>query len=405
MAYLDLTAMNAALKELYEGQVIENMVYKNNPFLAMVKKDTEFGGKYLPVPIIIGASQGRSATFTNAQTNQSAVVVDSFLLKRKSDYSIATIDNETMLASATDKMSFLNGSKLFIDGAIRSIKLSLASSLFRSGTGSIGQISTIVAGVITLVDRAQVVQFELNQTLQADATDGGVAPHAAVGYIVAVDRSAGTITVSGTMGGVAGSPAAWAPADYLLVQGDLNKKINGLAAWIPTVAPTAGDNFFGVDRSVDVVRLAGNRFDGSAMSIEEALIDAQSQAAENGATLDYGIMNYASYSALEKSLGSKVQYVDVKSGDIGFRGITINGAEGTINIFPDRNCPAKTCYLLQMDTWTLHSLGEAPQILKYGDGLEVLRIGNADAGEVRVGYYANLACNAPGWNSVVTLGA
>lgn len=27
MAYLDLTSMNAALKELYDGQVVENLVY------------------------------------------------------------------------------------------------------------------------------------------------------------------------------------------------------------------------------------------------------------------------------------------------------------------------------------------------------------------------------------------
>ena len=30
-AYMDLTAMNAALKELYSGQVINNMVYADNP--------------------------------------------------------------------------------------------------------------------------------------------------------------------------------------------------------------------------------------------------------------------------------------------------------------------------------------------------------------------------------------
>jgi hypothetical protein len=44
-AYLDLTAMNAALKELYGGQVVENLVYADNPFLAMVKKNTDFGGR------------------------------------------------------------------------------------------------------------------------------------------------------------------------------------------------------------------------------------------------------------------------------------------------------------------------------------------------------------------------
>ena len=50
----DLGAANAALKELYDDQKIANLVYKNNPFLAMVPKMEEFGGKYMPIPLKIG---------------------------------------------------------------------------------------------------------------------------------------------------------------------------------------------------------------------------------------------------------------------------------------------------------------------------------------------------------------
>ena len=42
---------------------------------------------------------------------------------------------------------------------------------------------------------------------------------------------------------------------------------------IPSSAPTAGDSFFSVDRSADSTRLAGIRFDGSSLPLEEALID------------------------------------------------------------------------------------------------------------------------------------
>lgn len=403
--YLDLAAMNAALKELYDGQVVENLVYADNPFLAMVKKNTDFGGKYKPIPIITGVSQGRSATFANAQGNQSPVQIESFLLTRNYDYSIATIDNQTMLASRTDKMSFLEGSKVVIDGAIRSITLSLSSSLFRSGTGSLANISTITTGVIQLTNIGDVVQFEINQVLQANATDGGT-PRAALGYVVAVNRSLGTVTVAASMGGAAASPAAWAANDFLLVQGDNNLKIKGLAGWLPSTAPTAGDNWFGVDRSVDTVRLAGYYYNGANQSIEEALIDNSSVLAREGGKPDIFVTNYQSYSALEKSLGSRVMYVDAKSpANIAFRGILVNGANSVIKVFPDRNCQVQTGYLLQMDTWCLESLGDAPQILRYGDGLEMLRVYNADAGEVRVGYYAQLRSNAPGWNSQVSLSA
>lgn len=407
--YLDLTAMNAALKELYDGQVVENLVYADNPFLAMVPKKTDFGGKYKPIPIITGVSQGRSSTFSNAQGNQSAVQIESFLLTRASDYSIAAIDNQTMLASRTDKMAFLEGSKLVIDGAVRSITNSLASALFRTGTGSIGQISTIATGVIQLINVADIVQFEINMVLQANATDGGT-PRTALGYVIAVNRSLGQLTVSATaLGGAAGSPTAWAPNDFLLVQGDNNLKIKGLAAWLPVTAPTSTDNFFGVNRSVDVTRLAGVQYNGSAQSIEEALIDASSLLAREGGKPDVFVTNFASYSALEKSLGSKVQYIDLKAlpenAEIAFRGIVVNGANSLIKVLPDRNCQGLLGYLLQMNTWCLESLGDAPQILRYGDGLEMLRVFNADAGEVRVGYYAQLRTNAPGWNAQVQLSA
>ena len=402
--YLGLSAMNAALKELYDGQVVENLVYSDNPFLALVPKKTDFGGKYKPIPIITGVSQGRSASFTNAQGNQSAVQIQSFLLTRVADYSLATIDNQTMLASRTDKMSFLEGAKLVVDGAFRSLTNSLASSLFRSGTGSIGAIGSVTSGVITLSNANDVVQFEINQVLQANATDGGT-PRAALGYVIAVNRSLGTVTVSATgLGGAAGSPAAWAAADFLLVQGDNNAKVSGLAAWLPNVAPAPGDpTFFGVDRSQDVTRLAGIRYDGSAQSIEESLIDSSSLLAREGGKPDVCITNFATYAALEKSLGSKVQYVDMKGpAEIAFRGIMVNGANSMIKVFPDRNCLAQKGFLLQMNSWCLNSLGEAPQILRYGDGLEMLRVSGADAGEVRIGYYANLSSNAPGYNANVT---
>lgn len=405
MGIFDLTAANAALKELYDGQSVMNMVYKNNPFLALVPKKTDFGGKYYPIPIQTGVSQGRSAVFSTAQANQSSIVFQEFLLTRKRDYSIAQIDNETMLASATDKMAFINGAKRVVDGAIISAKNSLASKLFRAGTGSIGAIGTISSGVITLSNPNDVVQFEVNMTIQANATDGGT-PRAAIGYVTNVDRAAGLVTVSATaMGGAAGTPSGWAAADFLLVQGDVNAAFSGLAAWLPTTAPTSA-LFYGVDRSTDSWRLGGGRYNGGSQSLEEAIIDASALVAREDGMPDTLITNFASYSALEKSLGAKVQYINLNGpADVGFKGIVINGANSTINVVPDRNCQAQTGYLLQMDTWALSTLGEACSIQRYGDGLEMLRMSSSDASELRVATYGNLGCEAPGKNCVIQLSA
>ena len=404
----DLGAANAALKELYDDQKIANLVYKNNPFLAMIPKMEEFGGKYMPIPLIIGTSQGRSATFSNAQGNQSAAVIQSFALQRASNYSIAQIDNQTMLASKTDKMAFINGATVVIDSAIRSLTNNLATQLFRDGSGSvgvIGAISGLTPGVITLASPSDVVNFEVNMTLRAFDTAG--VDRGSTGYVISVNRTAGTVTVATSgMGGSAANPAGWVATDRLVVQGDWSLAMKGLAAWLPTSAPTTGDNFFGVDRSSDPTRLGGVRFNGSSESIEEAVIDASLLVAREGGTPDVCIMNFASYAALEKSLGAKAQYISFDGpAKLYYPGILINGAAGQIKVFPDRSCPAKTAYLLQMDTWKLYSLGPAPHIAKYADGLEMLRVANSDAAELRVVSYANLGCNAPGFNCVVQLGA
>lgn len=399
---LNVTSANAALKELYSDQVVQNMVYADNPLFAMLPKKTDFGGKYKPIPIIIGTSQGASSLFANAQANQTSAVMNSFLLTRVTDYSIAQISNELLLAAKTDKMAFIEGAKVLVDAAIRAITNSIASALFRSGTGSLSTIGTITSGVITLGTAADVVQFELNQTLQVSATDGAT-PRTAKGYVIAVDRSAGTVTMATTLGGTAATPTSWTNGDFVLRDGDSNAKSSGLAAWIPATAPTT-TLFFGVDRSVDTVRLGGVRYDGSAQTIEEAIIDAAALVAREGGRPTKFITNFASFAALEKSLGSKVQYVDLKGpAEIAFRGIKVFGANTTIDVFPDRNCPALTGYLLQLDTWAIEGLGDVPQILRYGDGMEMLRVYNADSAELRCGAYYNVRTNAPGWNATVKL--
>ncbi len=403
---LNMTAANAVLKELYTDQVLQNEVYKNNPWMAMIPKNTDFGGKYKPIPIIIGTSQGNSNTFANAQANQSAANLQSFFLTSTSDYAIAQIDNRTMLSAKTDKMAFIQTAKVLVDAAIRAATNRAAFGLFGDGTGTIGQIGVIASGVITLTQAQSVTQFEVNQVLDAGTSAGGT-QWTAKGYVIAVNRSTGTVTVSTTLGGTAATPTSWTNTNYLTTDGDLNAKMSGLQAWLPTTAPTSSDSYYGVNRSTDVTRLSGVQYDGSTTgeTIEETIISASSFIAREGGTPDILVTNFGTYAALEKSLGSKVQYVTAAMQDnpqISFKGIKVAGANTMIDVFPDRSCPALKGFLLQKNTWALEGLGDVPMILKYGDGLDMLRVYNADSSELRVGSYGNVSCNAPGYNGQLT---
>lgn len=422
--YANASNQVAALKELYTGDdYMKDLVYKKNPLMALLPKDESpsgFAGKYIPVPLIFGTPQGRSGDFATAQNNQTAPQLASFFVYRVSNYQLVTITNELLEATKDDAGAFISEAKLNMDTGIRNISNDIALDIYSSGDGLRGQIASITAGVITLVDVQTVVNMEVGMSLVSFSIAGTTytqSTAAAIGYVIAVNRSAGTLTVSATPGGVAATPTNWSTSfPNLGVQGDVAfgvlstrqafKKISGLQAWLPSAAPSTGESFWGVDRSADS-RMYGVIPVGTASeTIEEALIDAAASVAREGGMPDMCFMNFTSYAALEKSLGSKVQYVSVKhdQADVAFAGITINAPYGPITVMPDRNCPGKTAFLLQMDTWKLRSLGKAPHILTYGlEGLEGLRVGNADALEIRIGMYGNLICNAPGYNCRIPL--
>ena len=397
-----MTTFAAALKQHYTSQKIENMVYKDNPFLAMISKYESFGGENLKLPIKYGIPQGRSADFAKALANKTNTQLKAFLLTRKSNYSLANIDNETIEASKGNANAFIEAATTEIDGAIESATRSLAISLFGDGGGSVGTIGgTAATGTtLTLAQPDDVTNFEVGMKIDFyTAATGGSKRAGGPLTVDAVDRDAGTMTLSASMTGITGI----ALGDFIVPEGDYDAMLSGLAAWVPSTAPGSTDSFFGVNRSADATRLGGIRFDGTALPLEEALIGAASRAAREGGKPNVCFMNYSNFADLEKALGSKLQYIDVKvTTDIGFRGIQINGPRGTIQVIPDQNCPKDVAFMLDMSMWKLYSLGKAPKILD-PDGLRFLRISTEDAVEVRVGYYAQLGCRGPGFNVRIAL--
>jgi hypothetical protein len=429
--YANSSNQIASLKELYKDdkRYMQDLVYKENPLYALLPKDESpggFEGKYIPVPLRFGNPQGRSHTFSNAQGNQTATSLDSFFVYVISDYQLVTITNLLMEQTKSNAGAFVDAAKLQIDGGLENIANNTAFELFQSGTATrgISAASSSQSGAnpnivtITLTNSSAVVQFEVGQTLVASTTDGG-APSADTVQLTNVDRITGVLI--GTGSSTPAMSSNWGIGSalaYLTVQGDLPATgasstgsflaISGLAAWIPFTDPSLSDSFWGVNRSSDPTRLAGLRYNAAQYTIEEGLTNALALLNREGGKPDMCIINFTSYAALVNSLGAKVQYVQIEHDEVevAFEGIRFHSAYGVVTVLADRSCPSQTCYLLSMDTWQLRSLGKVPHILTYGmEGLEGLRVGNADALEVRIGQYCNLVCNAPGRNMVVTLSA
>ena len=388
-----MTTFAAALKQHYTDEKIENMVYKDNPFLAMISKYEDFGGENLKLPVKYGIPMGRSATFADAVSNKTASQLKAFLLTRKADYAIASIANETIEASKGNANAFIEAATFEIDGAIESATRSLAISLYGDGSGSIGVVGALATttasnDTVTLATIQDITNFEVGMQLNFGTATANK-------KIDSINRDTGVFILDAASGATT--------TEAIYVDGDKDNMLTGLGGWLPSTAPGSTDSFFGVNRSSDSTRLGGIRFDGSSLPLEEALIGAAARVAREGGKPDVCFINYNNFGDLEKALGSKVSYVDVKvNPEIGFRGILIHGPRGPIKVVPDQNCPNGVAYMLQMDVWKLYSLGKAPKILD-SDGLKFLRESTADAVEARIGYYAQLGCRAPGFNVRVGL--
>lgn len=208
-----------------------------------------------------------------------------------------------MLEATKDNAdAFIDQASFNMDTGFRNISNNLAQQLYASGTGSRGQISS--AGITTsgsttacswvLLDPNSIVSFEVGMLLVASATDGGV-PSASTVLITSVNRSTGAIGGTSSNAHSSDLSAEWASSAYLTIAGDVPAAgasgtgsflaVSGLAAWLPTSAPSS-TLFWGVDRSVDVTRLGGVRFNGQSETIEEALIDGASLVAREGGQPD-----------------------------------------------------------------------------------------------------------------------
>lgn len=400
MADNTISALDAALKTFYKGGKLVRMAYEKHPLMAMVSKVKSFPGRDIPIVPWYAGTGGQSRDFTIAQANATAEETLVFSVRRKKDYAVAYIDMETLLVTADDDGAFLKAGTDVVENTNRQVTRNMALSLYRNSGGARGKIGAISSGLLTLTNPGDVVQFEKNMKVrhaQTDGTSGALEAEAAV-TITKVDRQAGTITA-----------AAWTGFDvgnWLFREGDFGVSFNGIQDWIPS-SVASNDSFLGVNRSTDS-RLRGLYVDATANGFDyvEALEYTDALLAREGASPDIVLMNPLDLRKMKTQLGAQIEYDFVGSPDmssISFKALVLpsTGGNGQLKIVADPDCPEKEAFMLQLDSWTLRTVGEFPRGLE-GNGFKFLTSQTADKVEVRVGGYGNLLCFAPDHNARIS---
>lgn len=431
-------AIQAILKTKYPDGSIPQALYKNFPFLSLVKKTTNFDGDYRVVALQNERPQGSSYDFTTAQgvskggLNGGGGSYKRFQVYRTKHYGLLRMDGETMKAAVRTSGALVDLWNQETDGVSTNELSELEFQLFGDGTGvraTVGSWNNATS-TVTLATPTDIVYFSIGMKLglvvagvEYGRSDAGGVDNSSTGqgaYISSINREAGSFVISNASGTVAAgvqfNAAAPAAGNGIVRRGDYNANpgggtfttgnsatgpVTGVQAWIPsTVTATP---YWTLDRTQDRVRLAGQRLNASGLPMNEALMEGEGKVAIQGVGYpDTIFVNPLDLQNLKKALGSDIVYDRVQSNiaGISFKAIEYDGANGPMKIISAPFCPRNKAMMLQMPSWELSTLGPAPQMLDF-DNNDYLRVVDADQYEVRFGHYGQFICNNPGANIVI----
>ena len=412
-----------ALKEYYAEDVCQSLIFKDCPFYAMVKKDKAFGGKtYLRIPFIWGTNNAIGTTFATVQANalNSSLSINEVQVTRVVTYAIGYLDTELLLASEGKGSAFVEMAKPHVDGLITNLSRDIEIASFRDGYGYRAQISSTSGNVtgttITLARASDAFNFEVGFRLDLSAVFGASAAKKAYGssanplIVTGINTDLGTLTFGYSVNDATNGCPTIAQGDYIYLQGDVATTRNkpcGCQGWIPDAAPTGGENFYGLDRSVHQ-RLYGQRLDitSTPMSYTEALNKAIGKVHSYGGKVTHGFCSFNTYQDIINSLEAKVRYIDreTEGADVGFRGVELITPKGTVEIYPSIAWDDSHIHLLQLDQWGIYSLKDEVHRISE-DGIEMLRAANADKLEIRYRSSMAIGCRAPAYNAVIKIAA
>jgi hypothetical protein len=388
---------------MYRGGKLVDLAYKDHPFMALVKKEQNLKGRNTPLVPWFATTAGRSATFASAQANVTPDQTRAFLLTPKRHFGIQTFDMLAIAAASSDDASFLKQTTDSVDGVARAVGRDVARKIWRNFGGSIGRIAAggVAGNVVTLANPGDIVNIEHGMRLRQSTTDGtSGALGAGNSTVVGINRRAGTFELAAATNFVAN--------DYLFLDGDFGLSANGVAGWIPAVAPTVGggDSFLGVDRSVDS-RLYGQYLDAATLNLstEEAIGQMDVQISREGGKATHVFINPIDFGDFRNQLSSQAIYDKSSSPDrasISFSTLQYQGVKGNIQIVPDADCPQRELLVTQLDSWVLKSVLDIPHISN-ANGDSWVQMASEDSAELRQAAYFELGCYAPAFNGRVQL--
>jgi len=337
-------------KDFY-GPISENVYNSANVLLGRIKKSYKFGGREFVAPVPLGFAGGFGASVI---PKSNTADYDQVRFGRKKLYTVARVDRETVKASTSNEMAWLEGFKEATEKAVEEHMRNMSRMLFGDGTGAlaVGDAATNVTGTGTGVDPYIVV-------LGTTTNDANIENRSLINYhtetseleIVDYNVTTRAMSLVGTSIGLAaltgGGPVPATRAFYM--QNSKDQEMQGLKGVCDATAGT----LYGVPVQR---RWQATRIDAAGKSLSTDLINQIMLEIERKCQVPPKMIvtSYVQQTKLLNLLESDKVYnlparAENLKGLISFAGIEFMSTRGPIGVFADRFCDADRMYFINDD--------------------------------------------------------
>lgn len=414
MATNDMNTVPEILKDLWDDEV-ENYLYEDKPFFAMVPKETSWEGETLFVTCKYANGASVSSKFGTAKSRKRAAKFKQMAVKTADLFALWSVDHKLKVLTRSQKGSLVRIVNDSTEDAMKKFKRRTTFQCWRNGGGAIAQLASGTTGtLLKFVNPNDVRNLDIGDPLEFGNNDGRAGGGLLDGvlFVEEIDEDAGTVTVDDDISTITGLGVG----DYVFHEGDYSDDdhvIKGIPSYVCLEDPGTGDepaSIWGMDRSAFKTRLGGHRMTPSDnLQVVEAVKEALTKGSRRNIKTTHLFASPEIFNEVEMGLESNYKYADTKVGKIGFTGIKFISQQGNeVELYADPDIPLgpdgeELVFGLNMPTWNFHTAEEWPMWLTSDGKMRIEENNNATEG--RLGGYGNLYTRAAGQNFVLLLAA
>lgn len=406
-----IASLGASLIKRYSRKFVTKIEWSKGKAAAWVPKIAWTGQPTWGMRV--GSSPSGSADFPTAQTqggDEVAAIVQPSISTYQQDFGVATIEGRLMKAASNKEGTLYDKMVGQIDAIMEGTQQSYSGKIYRGGWGAMSRVHATTSLTTTTLKfefPEDSVQFEIGMRIQFSSAETGAALRDSGENvrIETINFTAGTCVVSAQLDTV----ASIAVGDYIFRRGDRHDSASTVKRCITGFEGqfNATDTLHGVVRTGDS-RLRGIMIANAGGTEEENIIEGMSEVERYGGHTDAIFMNPTRYRNLIKLATGRYRPASLVSPipAIGIKGVNLMTTAGeSVDVFKDPYCQVNRIWGIEKESLQVFLAGESaqfPQFLDHDGVGQVLRLASADGVECRVGYYADMGCNAPVHNFGIT---